>query len=434
MEDTCNFNLEKTGIQETSDRSHLVISDIKNQLSKSKLKRQLDLIELTDKLYESMPPKCWYTEKNLAKKLGVSVRKIRNAKRYLLEIGKIQIKQIKNGNRTNPKHYIYKTKSIVRPNKPLQDECGVNWESLCSHSPQRFNALSFEEKLDIYEEMGIPFFPMHFPKFSKDGEPYCSCMAGRYCESIGKHPAIILSEYDFSEKATLKKMRRFFDGMDDCDIPKECKESNDKRDSRFNIGFLTNGFSVIDIDFRNGGAYSLRDFEENYGELPRNLMAKTGNGLHFYTSSVINTTVNLLGFGGIDVRSMGGFVIAPGSLHKSGRYYEWQSLWTPESLHDGLLVELQEQENVMSIRGGKSRNLYVPKSLDEDYLIKDGARSDTLFKIAIRERYKGKEYEEILSVIEKFNTQMCKPPFKQRQLEHIAGSASRYSIGKKTKE
>jgi hypothetical protein len=435
MQETGNLNLgndndsENVHIQSTSDIKRLKILDKQKHLSEAKLKKQADLTELGNKLYEILPPVCWYTEKSLAAELGVSRRQIRKAKNYLLETGKILIKLKKNGNRANPRHYIYKIGSIDK-NDPFPTKGSfIKWELLCNYSPQKFNALSIEEKLDIYEEMGIQFFPMHFPKFNKNREPFCSCKEGRYCDSIGKHPAIVLSEYDFSDKATLKKMRRFFDGMDNYDVPQECKEWGDRRDSRFNIGFLTNSFSVIDIDFRNGGAYSLELLEEIYGEIPRVFMSKSGNGLHFYTSSVINSTTNLLGFLGIDVRSRGGFIIAPGSLHKSGTYYEWESLWMPEPLSDDLLNEIQQSPNYISQTERKiSKTLYIPKSPDEDYVIKDGTRCDTLFQIAIRERHKGKESEEILSIIEKFNTIMCSPPVKQSRLEHTARSASKYPV------
>lgn len=435
MEEKCNFNsdnnindLDDSGIQSKSDLEGLSNSVKCNQLSKAKLKKREELIELSKRLYEFLPPICWYTEKHLAVELNVSLRQIRNAKRYLLETGRIHIKLQENGNRSNPKHYIYKIGSSVMNAGILAKDSFIKWELLCDYFPQKFNDLSIEEKLDIYEEMGIPFFPMHFPKFKK-GVTYCSCKEGRYCDSIGKHPAIKLSEYDFSDKATLKKMRRFFDGMDNCDVPQECKEQNYRRDSGFNIGFLTNNFSVIDIDFRHGGAYSLEIIQEIYGEIPCVLMSKSGNGLHFYTSSVISSATDLLNFPGIDVKSKGGFINAPGSLHKSGTYYEWIALWMPEPLPEDLLNEIQQSHSYISQTGRKiTKDLYLPKSPDEDYVIKDGVRGDTLFKIAIRERHKGKEFEEILSVIEEFNAQMCEPPLTQRSLESVAKSASKYTV------
>ena len=435
MEDKSNINLGNyndlgnSDIQSQSDTENLSNLDKQKPLSKAKLKQQADLIKLSNRLYEFLPPNCWYTEKRLAKELGVSRRQIRKAKKYLLDTGKIQIVLKQKDERPNPCHYIYKIGGSDKNGKTLSKDSFINWELLCEYSPNKFNALSIEEKLDIYEEMRMPFFPMHFPKFNKNGDPYCSCKDGKHCESIGKHPAIVLSEYDFSDKATLKKMRRFFDAMDYCDIPPECKGWNDRRDNRFNIGFLTDNFSVIDIDFRNGGEYSLGVLEEMYGEIPRFLMSRTGNGLHFYTSSVINSTTDLLGFDGIDVKSKGGFINAPGSLHKLGKTYEWLSFGLPEPLPADLLDEIQKPQKRIGNTGRKiNKDLYFPKSLYEDYVIKDGVRGSTLFGIAIRERHKGKEYEEILSVIEKFNAQMCKPPIKQSRLESTAKSASKYPV------
>jgi hypothetical protein len=65
----------------------------------------------------------------------------------------------------------------------------------------------------------------------------------------------VKADLDFSEKLTFKEVRNHWI----------------ERNNQFNIGFLTNDFAVIDVDFRHGGAYSLELLEEIYGEFPKSL-------------------------------------------------------------------------------------------------------------------------------------------------------------------
>jgi hypothetical protein len=196
-----------------------------------------------------------------------------------------------------------------------------------------------------------------------------------------------------------------------------------ERDNRFNIGFLTKDFTVIDVDFRHGGHYSLELLEENYGEFPRNLVVKTGNGFHIYTTSVMSSRVKLLDLPGIDVRSKGGYVVAPSSLHKSGNYYEWDCLSLPEPLPAELLNDIKQGSSRSSAvtqakasKGAQPKEwTKLPPIIDADFRIPDGTRGDVLYRIACRERGRGKNYFEILEVLEKINAVNCEPSCTAKQ-------------------
>jgi bifunctional DNA primase/polymerase-like protein len=95
----------------------------------------------------------------------------------------------------------------------------------------------------------------------------------------------------------------------------------------FNIGVATGAASsifVIDID--DGAAETaLKKLEECHGELPPTVEAITPRGRHIYfrypQAPVPNSAGKLAD--GLDVRGDGGYVLAPPSLHPSGRRYTW---------------------------------------------------------------------------------------------------------------
>lgn len=98
-----------------------------------------------------------------------------------------------------------------------------------------------------------------------------------------------------------------------------------------NIGIRTgkeSGLWVLDVD-GSKGKESLARLIEEYGDLPPTPTVITGKGLHFYfeyppDSRISNSAGKIAP--GIDVRGDGGYVIAPPSIHPSGRRYQWGDL------------------------------------------------------------------------------------------------------------
>jgi hypothetical protein len=104
-----------------------------------------------------------------------------------------------------------------------------------------------------------------------------------------------------------------------------------------NVGIATgqaSGIGVLDIDPRNGGDESLRDLEARYGPLPETVTALTGGGgAHYYFAVppgiVVRTRKIALG---LDLKGDGGYVVAPPSIHPSGRAYQWEVGRSPDDL------------------------------------------------------------------------------------------------------
>jgi hypothetical protein len=99
-----------------------------------------------------------------------------------------------------------------------------------------------------------------------------------------------------------------------------------------NIAVVTNGLLVLDVDPRHGGYESLIELEEAADILPRTWCVITGsNGRHIYMAlpngTNVSNSIGKLGRG-LDIRTTGGYVVAPPSMHISGKAYSW--LESPE--------------------------------------------------------------------------------------------------------
>lgn len=102
-----------------------------------------------------------------------------------------------------------------------------------------------------------------------------------------------------------------------------------RRSPDYNVAIVTgelSGLVVMDVDPRHGGEESLRELEREHGALPETLESITGGGgRHLYFAHPGGTVPNRTGIRpGIDLRGDGGCVVAPPSLHPSGKHYRWK--------------------------------------------------------------------------------------------------------------
>ena len=94
----------------------------------------------------------------------------------------------------------------------------------------------------------------------------------------------------------------------------------------YNVGVRTgiaSGLLILDVDGDDGRA-SLRRIQADHGNLPRTLVSETGKGWHlwFAIDRPVQSNMGKIG-AGLDVRADGGYVVAPPSIHESGRCYRW---------------------------------------------------------------------------------------------------------------
>ncbi len=93
-----------------------------------------------------------------------------------------------------------------------------------------------------------------------------------------------------------------------------------------NVGIATgpSGLVVVDVDPRNDGDESLRALEAEHGALPLTPLAHTGGGGEHHVLARPDDMARVPNFSlaqGIDVKCDGGYIVAPPSLHYSGRHY-----------------------------------------------------------------------------------------------------------------
>jgi hypothetical protein len=295
----------------------------------------------------------------------------------------------------NPVHILVK---ITRNQTSARITKEINWKLLEAtplRSIEKFESIS--EYLDLYEAAGIAYIPLHYPI---DNGVKCSCK-NLHCQSIGKHPAIkSIKRLNFDDPATYRRMRTYW-----------------QKDERLNIGLLTDSFSVLDVDYRNNGRYSLGLLTEVFGEFSDSLSVSTGDGFHIYLSNIMQCSTQFYGLPGLDIRGMAGYIVAPPSLHKSQKAYRWLSLGKPGTLSLDPLLAVNEK-NITDIRIQRQPVAYRRFNY--------GEREYHLFRVACGWRNGGCDYFSILQRLIVANQSRTTDPLALSELEHIAKSAVKY--------
>jgi hypothetical protein len=107
-----------------------------------------------------------------------------------------------------------------------------------------------------------------------------------------------------------------------------------------NIGIATgHGLTVMDIDGERGREELIALVARHLGDFPSTLGVRTGNGGHLYFAC---EGPRSHAKGSLHIRGDGGYVIAPPSIHRSGRHYEWANALeiavSPEWLREWFLA------------------------------------------------------------------------------------------------
>jgi len=186
-----------------------------------------------------------------------------------------------------------------------------------------------------------------------------------------------------------------------------------------NVGIRTgaeSGLVVLDVDRRKGGAETLAGLA-----LPQTLTVETGDGVHYYFQhpggSVPNASDALPG---IDRKGDGGYIVAPPSLHASGRVYRFIAAWPA----DWPLVSLP----AFALNG--TRPAARPGTPGER--IPQGQRNEALASLAGSMRRRGMTTNAITAALIAENAARCDPPLPEPEVEGIARSVARYEPAEAT--
>jgi replicative DNA helicase len=187
-----------------------------------------------------------------------------------------------------------------------------------------------------YAARGWQVLPLHTAAPTPHG---CSCAGRKPCKA-GKHPRTLNGLRDASADPQI--IRRWWEAQ----WPTA------------NLGIVTgapSGLVVVDLDSEKGGEESLESLQRRYGRLPETVEALTGGGgrhlLFRHPGQPVHNKQSWRDLPGLDIRGDGGYIVAPPSLHASGRRYEWEASSHPE---DVALAELPDWLCEVLTRGAVS--------------------------------------------------------------------------------
>lgn len=243
--------------------------------------------------------------------------------------------------------------------------------------------------------------PVVFPLFPiNDGK--CGC-GNANCGRIGKHPAVAWGDLKFGDAVPLPRPGAGF-GLKTGALPKG------------------SGIFVVDLD----SAEAVDAFSA-LGECPETLTVQTPRGLHLYFEHpggfhVGNSAGSLTK--GVDVRGDGGFVVGPGSPHRSGGRYElavdvapapapaWLLEWlrarpapAPTQAYEGDVSDEVEKEY--------RRTVYTRYLRDEARPCVQGQGGDAvLFEVVQRGAYDLRlPVDDVLELVREHYDPRCSPPW-----------------------
>ena len=187
-----------------------------------------------------------------------------------------------------------------------------------------------------------------------------------------------------------------------------------------NIAIATgaaSGIFVVDLDGLDAEA-ALRRLEAEHGALPPTVEAITARGRHIYFKSPQEPVRNSAGRIGdhIDIRGDGGYVIAPPSIHPSGRRYCW-SVDSADRIADApswLLAKQKGADVSASTLSPEWRRLIEGVS--------EGARDCSLARLAGHLLRHHVNPFVTLGLLQSWNATHCTPPLPASDIERIVNS------------
>jgi hypothetical protein len=201
-----------------------------------------------------------------------------------------------------------------------------------------------------------------------------------------------------------------------------------KRWPKANLGVVTgpvSGLVVLDVDPRHGGEESLRTWIERHGLLPTTPEAETGGGgRHLYFATRDPELGNRVAVvSGIDLRGRGGMIVAPPSIHPSGRPYVWKQGHAPTELPLAPLPQWLH-DRLSARMSGRGHPLAYWRSLARSG-VEEGQRNNTIASFAGHLLWHGVEPEIALELLLSWNRTRCRPPLDDEEVARVVASIAK---------
>jgi len=199
------------------------------------------------------------------------------------------------------------------------------------------------------------------------------------------------------------------------------------------VGIVTGEISnlvVIDID-GEAGLKSLISVGLDLDEIEAPAVRSGGGGWHVYCRYPPHTDYTLMTRAGVlpsvDIRADGGLIIAPPSIHQSGKPYEWVEGMSLDDI-EPIVLDLSWANQTHT--NGKVHHEQEAEVEGEWYVellsegASEGVRNDSAARLAGRWLGMGLDAEEVLLILMGWN-QANDPPLARRELETIVDSITR---------
>jgi hypothetical protein len=262
----------------------------------------------------------------------------------------------------------------------------------------------------LYLALGFAVLPVH-AAVERGGRLRCSC--GRDdCAHPAKHPVgrLVHNGWKGASRGAPAVERWFADGR------------------RLNLGIVTgaaSGIIALDVDPRHGGDETLAALERDHGELPPTWRFLTGGGgehiLFRHPGRNVANSAGKIG-PGIDVKGDGGYIVAPPSVHISGRPYAISVDHHPD---DGPLADLP----AWLLKRIASAPTGVRSPTDWRSVTKngaeDGARNVTIAGLCGLLLGRRIDPHVCLDLLLAFNATRCRPPLSEDEVVSIVASIAR---------
>ena len=191
-----------------------------------------------------------------------------------------------------------------------------------------------------------------------------------------------------------------------------------------NVGIVTgavSGIVVVDVDPAHGGRDSVRELEARHGPVPATVESVTGGGgRHLYFRHPGGQVPNRVGIQlGIDVRGDGGYVVAPPSLHPSGKHYVWVAGRSPdESALAFPPAHFFEAE--AGVRPHGHTPMHWRRLIREG--IPAGQRNNTIASLTGHLLWRGVDLDVVLELMLAWNRTHCRPPLPDEEVAQVVQS------------
>lgn len=266
-----------------------------------------------------------------------------------------------------------------------------------------------------YARVGLSVFPCWpvLPMLPPRIGFICGC--GRLtCSSPGKHPIGTLVRKGLSAASTDSRIiRQWWTARADA-----------------NVAIATGNVVVLDIDPRHGGDASLGELERKHGALPPTRRCHTGGaGQHIYFRApphiVIRNSAGKLG-PGLDIRGIGGYVLAPPSRHLSGNYYAWDGgsgicaqmpPWMVAALQEPTIKQAAHPATWRDLVGGG---------------VTEGERNQAIARLAGHLLRRYVDPHVVLELLIAWNQAKCQPALPTSEITTTVDSIARRELARRT--